>query len=643
MPRLRTRQLFMFSLWPDRSQTSKYLVAVGSTVLVILLRFALATVVGDAALFFPFILAVTLTACYGGFQPGLLATFLGAVAAVFFFVPPYYSFAIPDSKLVVTLIFFIIASITISLVCDALRRALRRAEASERKTAEHLSDLEKRDEALQDVQTQLQIITDSMSALVTRCTRDLKYAWVSRPYAEWLNLTREQIIGANIVDIIGDDAFKKLGPSFERALQGEVVEYEEQINYGPIGSRWIHAVYTPTFSSDKSVDGWVAVVIDIDPQKKAEEVLRATDRRKDNFLAILAHELRNPLAPLRHSLALLKDPNTDSSSDEYALEVMDRQLSHMVRLVDDLLDLSRINSDKIKLQIQTVSLADVVSQAVETVKPIVAAAGHRLVIDLPPERLQLNADTVRLSQAFSNLLNNACKFTEPGGEISLRAVSDNGDIVVSVADNGFGIPADISDSIFGMFTQADQTIERKHGGLGIGLALVKRLVDMHGGSISVRNRVDGVGAEFTVRLPVSIEASPIPPLQSQMYAKRESGLNILVVDDNVDAAESLSMLMQVMGNKTQTANDGEEALRLASKLHPDVVLLDVGLPKMNGYDVARAIRQQTWAQRPILIAITGWGQTEDKANSKEAGFDHHVVKPVDPDVLLELISETRNR
>ena len=634
----------MTSRWTAKSPMSGYAVAIAATLAVVVFRLLLSRVLGDSAYFFPFVIAVTLSAWYGGLTPGLLSTVLGALAAIFFFVPPYYSLTISDPRIATGLVFFLIANVTISLVCDALHKALRRVELSEAVALQHVKDIEHRDKALLDAQQQLHLITDSMSALVTRCTRDLKYSWVSKPYADWLRKSRGEIVGSSIEGTIGKAAFGVLHPYYQRVLNGETVHLEIEVEFQTIGSRWVNSVYTPTFGADSKPDGWVGVVIDIDGQKRSEEALRTTDRRKDTFLAVLAHELRNPLAPMRNSLELLKRSESNPSINQRARATMERQLSHMVRLVDDLLDLSRINRDKLELQKQPVALSEVISQAVETVRPLILEARHELLIDLPPEPLQLNADTVRLSQAFSNLLNNACKYTEPGGHISLTAACNDGHVVVSVRDNGMGIPSDLSPKIFDMFTQANHTIERQHGGLGIGLALVKRLVEMHDGEVSAGGNPAGQGSEFQVKLPLmevpKMNESPNP--YSTSPNSNDQPLRILVVDDNRDSAETLSMLLELMGNELSVAYDGEQALAMANDIKPDVVLLDIGLPKLNGYEVAQQIRNEPWGGNPILIAITGWGQTEDKDLSRESGFDHHLVKPVDHDHLLQLIQKRKS-
>ena len=634
----------MSSRWTTKSPMSGFAVAIAATVAVVVLRLLLSQVLGDSAYFFPFVIAVTLSAWYGGLKPGLLSTVLGAFAAIFFFVPPYYTLQISDPRIATGLVFFLIANITISLVCDALHKALRRVELSEAKAVQHVKDIERRDQELRDAQDQLHLITDSMSALVTRCTPDLKYSWVSKPYADWLQRSRSQILGASIEEILGKPAFDVLRPYYQRALKGETVRLELEIEFQNIGRRWVNSVYTPTFAAGGKPDGWVGVVIDIDAQKRSEEALRTTDRRKDTFLAVLAHELRNPLAPMRNSLELLKRSEANQAINQRAHATMERQLSHMVRLVDDLLDLSRINRDKLELQKLPVVLSDVVAQAVETVRPLISESRHELTIDLPPEPLKLNADTVRLSQAFSNLLNNACKYTDPGGCISLTAAHQDGHVVVSIRDNGMGIPSELSPKIFDMFTQADNTLERQHGGLGIGLALVKRLVEMHEGEVSAGANPAGEGSEFLVRLPLMIvpKSNESSTPHSSGQAADDTALRVLVVDDNKDSAETLGMLLELMGNEISVAYDGEQALALANESKPDVVLLDIGLPKMNGYEVARQIRKEPWGSNPILVAITGWGQTEDKDLSRESGFDHHLVKPVDYDQLLKLIQTRKS-
>jgi signal transduction histidine kinase len=372
---------------------------------------------------------------------------------------------------------------------------------------------------------------------------------------------------------------------------------------------------------------------------RANEALRQADRRKDEFLATLAHELRNPLAPIRSGLQVMRLAGGDRDAVEQARTMIDRQLTHLVRLVDDLMDVSRISRGKIELRREQVLLATVVYSAVETSRPLIEQMGHELTVTLPTQPVVVNADLIRLAQVFSNLLNNAAKYTEHGGHIWFTAEREASDVVVSVKDSGIGIAPDQLPHLFTMFSQLDHALERSQGGLGIGLTLVKRLTELHGARIEVRSEGLGKGSEFIVRLPVVVEEPMWRPSRSEEPATVQSSLRILIVDDNRDGADSLSMMLRMMGNETCTAYDGEEAVTAATEFRPDVILLDLGLPKLTGYEACRRIRQQPDGKEPVIIAQTGWGQEEDRQRTHEAGFDHHMVKPVDPQALMKLLAE----
>jgi signal transduction histidine kinase/CheY-like chemotaxis protein len=362
------------------------------------------------------------------------------------------------------------------------------------------------------------------------------------------------------------------------------------------------------------------------------ETLREADRRKNEFLATLAHELRNPLAPIRNAVEMLDDAPQESRVARMAQAMIKRQLGHMVRLVDDLLDVSRIAKGKLQLRRERIELTTVVESAVEESRPIIDAAKHRLTILLPLERIFLDGDPTRLSQVFSNLLTNAAKYTDSGGEICLSAERQGGEIVVSVRDTGIGIDARHLSGIFDMFSQVEPALSRSQGGLGIGLSLVKKLVELHGGTIVAHSDGPGRGSEFRVRLRVlDVAAQPAPSPADAGCEKppRSPKRRLLVVDDNVDAATSLSFLLGRLGHDVSTAYDGLEAVQAAAAFRSDIVLLDIGLPKMNGYEAAREIRRQPGGNNVILIALTGWGHEEDKRRAVEAGFDHHITKPVD--------------
>ncbi len=373
-------------------------------------------------------------------------------------------------------------------------------------------------------------------------------------------------------------------------------------------------------------------------RRRAEEALREADKRKDEFLATLAHELRNPLAPMRNALQVMQLASTDVKAVGQAREMIERQMRHMVRLVDDLLDVSRITGGKLELRNQRVDLASVVRTAVETSRPLIAAAGHELSVSLPPNPIYLDGDPVRLAQIFSNLLNNAAKYTERGGKIWLSAEREGSDAVVTVRDTGLGIPKEMLGKVFDLFTQVDRTLEKAQGGLGIGLTLVRRLTEMHGGSVGVKSEGYGHGSEFVVRLPVVLLTPTHEEAATIENESPKSRRRILVVDDNRDSAISLGMMLQLMGNEVRTAHDGLEAVQAAEVFQPNVMLLDIGLPKLNGYEAARRIREHPWGEEIVLIAVTGWGQEEDKRRSKEAGFNFHMVKPVEPTDLEKLLA-----
>jgi CheY-like chemotaxis protein/two-component sensor histidine kinase len=349
--------------------------------------------------------------------------------------------------------------------------------------------------------------------------------------------------------------------------------------------------------------------------------------------------LRNPLAPIRNAVQILHMRGPEEPELQKSRDIIDRQARHLTRLVDDLLDVSRISRGRINLQKQRSDLSPILTNAVEASRPLIEAHRHEFTLTLPPAPVYVEADTTRLAQVFSNLLNNAAKYTEPGGHIWLVVERQGSDVVVTVKDNGTGIPADQLPTLFEMFSQVEGSLPRAQGGLGIGLHLVKRLVEMHGGSVTARSEGAGKGSEFVVRLPVIVEASGASfPTKEDEPTIPKSSLRILIVDDNWDGADTLGMMLRLMGNDIRTAYDGEEAITAAEEFRPDVVLLDIGLPKLNGYEACRQIREQPWSKGMVLIAVTGWGQEEARRRSHEAGFDKHMVKPVDPQALMKMLA-----
>jgi PAS domain S-box-containing protein len=388
------------------------------------------------------------------------------------------------------------------------------------------------------------------------------------------------------------------------------------------------------------VSGAVMVFHDVTERRRAERALKEADRRKDEFIATLAHELRNPLTPISNGLEILKRAGNDPTTAENARAMMDQALNQMVRLVDDLLDISRITTGKLQLRKERVELATVVQTVLNTSRMLIEEQGHKLTVNLPSAPVLLDADPTRLAQVFANLLNNAVKFSEPGGAITMSAELAGDQAIVRVRDKGIGIPADHLERIFEVFAQVDLAFERQHGGLGIGLSLARGLVEMHGGGIEAHSAGPGMGSEFIVRLPVAVTrqlAAASNAAAAEVYAGPK--YRILVVDDNSLASKTTAMVLRMEGHEVGTARDGIEGLECAQQLRPDVILLDLGLPQLNGLEIARRIREQPWGKEIFLLAVTGYGQEADRRRSLEAGFDYHMVKPINFTDLKKLLSD----
>jgi two-component system, chemotaxis family, CheB/CheR fusion protein len=462
----------------------------------------------------------------------------------------------------------------------------------------------------------------------------------------------DEAVGQPITFIIPAELQSEEAEILAKLRQGERVEHYETTRVAKDG-RLLHISLSSSPIRDHTgrVIGASKVARDITAKKRDEEAMRQlheelqeADRAKNEFLAVLAHELRNPLAPIRNTVQILHLTGTPTPELQSALGVIDRQLLHMTRLIDDLLDVSRITRDKLHLVKERVNLAEVLHAAIETSRPLLTERGHDFGVDLPPEPIFVDADLTRLAQVISNLLNNAAKYTERGGRIRLTALRQGDEAVVTVRDNGIGVAPELQGRIFEMFAQGDRSLDRSQGGLGIGLHLAARLVTMHGGSLTVHSGGTGKGSEFLIRLPV-----PTCPAALPRRAGQETGgllvtrpLRILVVDDNRDSADSLGLLLGIPGNDVRIAYDGLHAIEMAREFKPEVILLDIGLPRLDGHATARRIRQEAWGKEITLVALTGWGQEEAKQRSREAGFDAHLVKPVDPTLLMRQLSVLRH-
>jgi len=490
------------------------------------------------------------------------------------------------------------------------------------------------------------IVDSSDDAIISKDLNGIIQSW-NGGAQRLFGYSAEQAVGRHISFLIPADRADEEDLILGRLRAGERVYHFDTVRVRSDGQP-IHVSLTISPVRDESgrIVGASKIARDITDRKQAEEriyglmtQLKEADNRKDEFLAMLAHELRNPLAPLLTMLEILKRGSGNGDLIEQVRSTLERQLGQMVRLVDDLLDGSRITRGKLELRKVRVEIASVIHQSVEVCRPLAEGARHELNLSLPPEPIYLHADPVRLAQVFSNLLNNACKYTEPGGRIWLTAERQGSDLVVKIKDTGLGVPPDQLASIFEMFTQVDRSLGRAQGGLGIGLTLVKRLVEMHGGSVEAYSEGQGRGSEFVVRLPILIEKPQTKTPEPTAEQTATAGHRILIVDDNRDAATSVGMLLKLTGNEIQTAHDGLEAVELAAAFRPEVVLLDISLPKLSGHEVCRRIRQQSWGKNMVLVALTGWGQDEDRRQSKDAGFDHHMVKPLDFRALMSLLAE----
>jgi PAS domain S-box-containing protein len=597
--------------------------------------------------------AVALAVWFAGIGPALATTAVGYVLCDMLFVAPRGQLHFPLTAIGVVPVYLASCFIIIG-IGEALHAAQRRLEQ-------------------QHAQSQA---NEEFYRAVTDLTSD--YAWIARVYPDGHYVN--EIITDGVTKLVGYtvDELKTRGwrivvhpdeqlhamEIMKRLLHGE--DIDEEMKHVTKDGRvlWLHVRGHPIRNERGQVTQLVGSAKDITHERQVEQEvhesnerlrllsmqLREADRRKDEFLAILAHELRNPLAPIRNALELMGRANGDSELVQDARAIMERQVGQMVRLVDDLLEVSRVTRGALELRKQRIELTAAVHSAVEATQPLIQAAGHKLVVNLPPEPVHLDADPARLAQVFSNLLNNAAKYTDSGGHIWLNAELEtsnpcqttNGEsVVVSVRDTGIGIPADHLPRLFEMFSQVAPSLERSRGGLGIGLSLARALVELHGGVIEAKSGGPGKGSEFIIRLPAV--RSPQPSKRAPMDRHPEDSAStvrhrVLVVDDHQDAANTMARMLRMLGHETNVAHDGVEAVQAAAAFHPEVVFLDIGMPKMNGYEAARQIRQESWGRTMKLVAVTGWGQEDDKRRAAEAGFDRHLIKPVDPAVVEEILA-----
>jgi PAS domain S-box-containing protein len=520
-----------------------------------------------------------------------------------------------------------------------------------------ITDRKHVEEVITQSEEQVRYFVRHVPAAVAMFDRDMRYLFYSPRWLTDYKLGDQDLVGRSHYDVFPEtpERWKEV---HRRCLAGAVEVHDDDSFVRIDGSTdWLRWDVRPWRNARNEIGGIIMFTEVITERKRAEEehrqlvaqarvaeALREVDRRKDEFLAMLAHELRNPLAPITMALEIMRLQEPGDDSIVWARDVIARQTAQLTRLVDDLLDVSRITLGKITLNRSALDLGPIVAQAVEAVQPLFTARHHRLVIDVPAEPLPIWGDGARLTQIISNLLNNAARFTGDGGHIALAARREGARLVLSVKDDGIGIPPDMRERVFDMFAQIEWPGQRKQEGLGIGLALVKRLVEMHDGDIEALSAGAGRGSELVVRLPLAEDDRPIANGAAPAAPDAARGARperILVVDDNVDAAESLSRVLRLSAHEVRVVHDGLAALAAAREMNPDVVLLDIGLPELDGLEVARSLRRRADGPRPLLVAITGFGQAEDRARTAAAGFDHHLTKPVDPKQLQTLMQTAR--
>ena len=503
--------------------------------------------------------------------------------------------------------------------------------------------LEQANAALHQSERLYRAIGESIEYGVWICDAQGRTTYVSDSLLKLMGLTREQSAGFGWISRLHPEDREATINAWHECLRTGAPWYREHRLLGADGDYHpILAQGVPIRDDAGHATGWAGINLDISRLKRTEQALRDADRRKDEFLATLAHELRNPLAPIRNAVKILDLATADERQRRWGRDVISRQVRHMALLLDDLLDVSRITRGQLELKRDFVQLQAVVDVAIETARPLLESKRHHFSANMPAHHLMLEADSLRLSQVLANLLTNAAKYTDPDGRITLSATLDERALTLSVKDDGIGLSADSIPGLFAMFSQVNTVVDRAEGGLGIGLGLVKGLVELHGGHVEARSEGLGRGSEFLVHLPRSIVSTSQAEMDhakaAPVVVKARALGKVLIADDNVDGAESLAIILELAGYEVTRVHTGTDALQTARQVRPDAALLDIGMPGLTGYEVARRIRLEAWGRRAVLIAVTGWGQQDDKQKAKAAGFDEHLTKPLDPSELESMLA-----
>ncbi|HEX5446840.1 MAG TPA: ATP-binding protein [Pirellulales bacterium] len=597
-----------------------------------LVRWLAHPVLQEGGFMFYFV-AVVVVSWLGGLGPSLLAVIITLLISTWFFQPPPGAEPDPAPQVFAGLALYFFVSVATALLSGSMRAARRRAEA-------HAAEARRQREQMQ---TTLQCIGDAVIV-----TDRLGRVTMMNPIAESLTgWTSSEAAGqplSEVFQIRNEQTGAPVENPVERVLrEGTIVGLgNHTVLVSKHGvERPIDDSAAPVWNAQGGIFGAVLIFRDVSERRHAEQALRDADRRKDEFLAVLAHELRNPLAPVRMALDILRLPGADAANQAWAHDVMERQIEHLVRLVDDLLDVSRIMRGKIEMRKEASDMRTIVTRAVELAQPLIDGKSHQLHVDASPEPIVAHVDPVRLVQVVGNLLTNAAKFTEPNGQIWISSERQDAEAVIRVRDTGVGISAEVLPRVFELFIQG--SANGAQGGLGIGLTLAKSLVELNGGRVEVASDGPGKGAEFVVRLPLLPEAVERPPTgNSSPLVGAVRGRRVLVVDDNVDAADALSTMLRLAGHDVRCCYGGLSALEVVEDRLPEVVFLDLGMPDLDGLEVARRLRQLRQGDQLMIVAVTGWGQEADRRRTAEAGFDHHLVKPVGASDLHRLLTLDAN-
>lgn len=497
---------------------------------------------------------------------------------------------------------------------------------------------------LAEREEELRTLADNISQFAWMADAEGSIFWYNRRWFDYTGTTLDEMLGWGWRAVHHPDHVERVVAKIHRCFAtGEPWEDTFPLRAADGSYRWFLSRAIPIRDAHGRVARWFGTNTDVTAQLAAESALRDADRRKDEFIATLAHELRNPLSPIRNAVQVMRMKSIADPDAAWARDIIHRQAAHLGRLVDDLLDVSRIATGRLDLDRRPIDLASVVYTAIESARPLITERGHLLEVVLPDDPLRVHADDVRLAQVFTNLLNNSAKYTERGGRIRITAECCGGHVEVVVHDDGIGIAPEELSRVFDLFMQVDRPIERRAGGLGIGLTLVRRLVELHDGSVTVHSEGLGRGTTMRVRLPLAVADEVAPASAEAVDAGSTAGMTILVADDNRDNVETLALMLELQGHEVATAHDGVEALAAAERVRPQVAFLDLGMPEMNGYDVCRALRALPFGADVCVVALTGWGQEDDRRRTQDAGFDHHLVKPVDFADIDRLLAECLRR